>query len=225
MKKYLICLISLVLCLFVFFGCERATQNKFSACISENTFGLASSSDGKFKVDYKWGKRENPYASDGKTSPLIEYGVITATSLTGKLKNHTASYSILIDNKQYEGDFLVNPYDQTFVIDLRFIPTQTTDFEIEIINDDVAFAYTLQNVLGEGDATCDEVVSIAYNALKNSISTRLAEGETYEIYVRLVNSQNKDFKPCWYVSVYTTKNQLFAVAVDPNTRIVLARKI
>ncbi len=216
---------SLLFCLLFFTGCEIATSAKFNKCISENTFGLASFSDETFKVDYKWGKREDPYLSDGKTSDLVDYGVITVFSLKGKLKIHSASFKITIDDKLYEGDFLVNPYDASFVIDLKFIPKQTTDFGIEIFNENKSYKYNLKNVLSSEDADYLEVIKIAQDTLQKVIKEKVTKGETYEIYVRLINSQSKDFKPCWYISVYTTKNQLFAVAIDPKSKIVLARKV
>lgn len=225
MKKFLFGVIFLITCVTCLFGCEVEVSKSFKTSISENTFGLASSMDGKFKVDYKWGEREEPYASDGKTMPLVEYGVITVTSLTGKLQNHTLSYSILIDNKTFEGDFLINPYDQTFVIDLKFVPKQTTDFKINVTNNNIVYDYVLINVLKQGDADCNEAIKIAKQTLEPVLKEKLTKDENFEIYVRLINSQNKDFKPCWYVSIYTTKSQLFAVAIDPSSKIVLARKI
>jgi len=225
MKKYLYVVISLLICVFAFFGCEKSVSANFKSSISENTYGLASSCDAKFKVDYKWGTREEPYAGDGKTMPSVEFGVITVTSLTGKLADHTLSYKINIDSKNYQGDFLVNPYDQTFVIDLKFIPKQTDSFEIEVINQQKSYNYNLKNVLDLSDCNSSEAINIAKQTLEPTLNSKLSKGETYEIYVRLINSQNKDFKPCWYVSVYTSKNQLFAVAIDPKHKIVLARKI
>ncbi len=209
----------------MFTGCTTAVSKKFKSSISESTYGLASAMDSTFKVDYKWGKREEPYASDGITMPKTEYGVITVTSLVGKLENHTASYKINIDNKNYEGDFLVNPYDKTFVIDLKFIPNQTNEFLISVISNKKTYSYTLINELSEKDVDCNEAVQIAEHTLENVLKEKLDKEETYEVYVRLINSQNKDFKPCWYVSVYTTKNKLFAVAIDPKSKIVLARKV
>lgn len=225
MKKVFLCLYCFIFSVFLFAGCTTSVSKKFKSSISESTFGLASAMDAKFKVDYKWGEREEPYASDGITMPKTEYGVITVTSLMGKLENHTASFKIKIDNKNYEGDFLINPYDQTFVIDLKFVPNQTNNFAISVVNNNQTFDYTLVNELTDGDVDCNEAVKIAENTLANALKEKIEKGETYEVYVRLINSQNKDFKPCWYVSIYTTKNQLFAVAIDPKSKIVLARKV
>lgn len=219
MKRF--CLFFCLIAVFLFSGCSNFNSH-FEKNISEIHTSLFSAEDKNFFTTLSLGKRENPYIVDGQSRELVEFAVLTVYPQEVKPQSNNVNYVLTTNAKKYNGNFEVNPFDNSFVVDLEHIETDFSDITVAFIVDQIEYTYKLENQLKTNYATCEEVKSIASKQFE-SIKDSLIEKNKMqaEVYIRVIKKFGH--VPLWYVSVVSITNQLFALIIDPVSKEVIAK--
>lgn len=146
-----------------------------------------------------------------------------------KLDMMNGEYSVTIsgdkgsENIKIEKDVMGMSYSAKLMnIDKAGVPSRLT-----IVYNDKNFEMELADMMK--DITCDskKAVEIAYNELKDALKDDLTKKEFLrEVTVRYINNSKDATSPYyWYVSMLKSKDDYFAVLIDPKDGKVINKKV
>lgn len=228
MKKLLITALILV-CLFALVACGETKEpidlvnEKIS--LMETKLYTADSED--YFAELRLVDGENVTTLDGKVG---EKSVNYIFKLKPKkLDMMNGEYSITITGDKgseavkIEKDVMGMSYSAKLAnIDKAGIPSRLT-----IVYNDKNFEMELADMMK--DVTCDakKAVEVAYNELKDNLKDDFTKKEFLrEITVRYINNRKDASSPYyWYVSMIKSKDEYFAVLINPKDGSVINKKV
>ena len=196
------------------FGCKDNTNILVQEKISEVRFNLFTISSDEISVNFTSGFRENPYILNGKSENKKEFGVITVKFLKEQEnKSSLPNFVITINDMDFDGEFELNPFDQTYVQDVETYVLDDSIIFIKIMWGDYSFEGELKNLSKTFNLSSKKALNIF---IKNNID--------FEVYVKIINdpSINLD-KYYFYVCLITTNGESMSVIIDPNSQEILAK--
>lgn len=204
-----------------FAGCAKFNL-QFEKNISEIQTALFSAEDKNIFATLALGKRENPYVVDGNSEELVDFGVLTVYPQQLRPQSQNASFVLTTNQAQYDGKFEVNPFDNSFVVDLQTIETDFSKIMLSLTIDGIEYSYELQNQLQGSSANSEEVKNIASKQFESIKDKLIKNGKLQaEVYIRVIKKFGH--MPLWYVSVVTSQSDLFALIIDPASKEVIAK--
>lgn len=204
-----------------FAGCAKFNL-QFEKNISEIQTALFSAEDKNIFATLALGKRENPYVVDGNSEELVDFAVLTVYPQQLRPQSQNASFVLTTNQAQYDGKFEVNPFDNSFVVDLQTIETDFSKIMLSLTIDGIEYSYELQNQLQGSSANSEEVKNIASKQFESIKDKLIKNGKLQaEVYIRVIKKFGH--MPLWYVSVVTSQSDLFALIIDPASKEVIAK--
>lgn len=222
-QKYAIFL--LIFGLIFMFGCHSKLNQTVQEKLSEVRFNLFSGGNDEIAVRFTSGFREDPYVLNGVSQNKKEFGIITVKFLK-EISSKTAmpNFVITIESMDYDGEFELNPFDQTFVQDIETFVLDNTTVSIKICYADFVFEGDLKNVSKDFSINHKDALNVFVKEYKKDIQALLKNKTDFEVYVKILNdpSLNLD-KNYFYVCLISNSGNSFSAIIDPYSGIILAK--
>lgn len=229
MKKFL-CILSIALCGVLFVGCGSKTKNEtnFNSHLIEIRNNLFAGQNDEYYVTICTGEREEDYALDGVVKPLVQFGIITLARLDGELLSQDEyEFTLVVNGENITGSLEKNPYDNTYSADIEQAITDEAEIKLEMVIDNNNFNQTLTNVSKDFAINKDQAISIACEALKDSISNlSKEEGNSSEAFIKILKDYSgENDRYYWYVGIISPEGQTAGVLIDANSGDIISKKI
>ncbi len=227
MKKFLILLSGIIIVCTLLISFKKEDKIDLSyANIAEVRYNLFSAEDNNLIVTFMSGKREEPYVLDGVPQKEVEFGIVTIVFKIEKPNVEDVTAVLNINDKQYTSNLEENPFDGTYVYDIKTVVKDDDNLTINITWGDNNKAYNLQ--IQSQNWSCDwkKALKIASNEFKTEIENFTVNGKLEaEIYVKIIEDPSKNLdKKYWYVGLLSKTGKKIALIIDPETDEILARQ-
>jgi hypothetical protein len=193
--------------------------------MSEIVDFVVSGRNEKIYASLMCGRRESNYKSDGESSELIPYGIITLV-LLDEVSVDSVKYCLYVGVNKHQGDMKKNPYDDSWAVDIKKVFDKSENISLDIFCDENKYSIKL-NVIDQ-----DWVVNAGYvinNILikenKKNLKSLVSDGEFEgEVFVKLICEYDiYSSVYYYYVSVIGKNGSSFSLLINPKTADVLAR--
>lgn len=226
MKKiFIISLIFCFSCLIFVAGCTNNLYLSVQEKLSEVRYNLFTGGNDEINVKFTSGFREDPYILDGISQSKKEFGIITVKFLkeiSNKLTN--PNFVITIESMDYDGEFELNPFDQTFVQDIETFVLDNTTISIKICYADFVFEGELKNISNSFSINHKDALNIFVKEFKKDIQTLLKNKKDFEVYVKILSDPSLNIdKNYFYVCLLSNFGDSFSAIIDPYSGIILAK--
>lgn len=211
-----------IMVLSVLCGCDIGLKNKVYNNIAEIVDFVVVGGGDNLSISLMCGRREIEYKSDGVATELIPYGVLT---LYVDDKDITqVEYVLFVGTIKYQGDMQKNPYDSSWVADIKTSVDKSENIRVDIIIDNTKSSYKLKSVSDEWAVFSKDLIGLLIDdysdVLKGFVIDGAFEGE---VYIKLINEYElRSEHYYYYVSVVARKGGSFNILVSPMTKEVLA---
>ncbi len=184
--------------------------------IAEVRYNIYAGTGGSIHATFMSGMREKNYVVNGYATELIPFGVLTFTLPdTESTKIEQATYLLKYGTTRYEGVLEVNPFDGTYVADIKQVIDDTASLDVEIVVGDTVQDITLNKVNSDWKVDHTKALKIATkkcNAeLKKYVVDNYFEGE---VYIKIINEPDTP-NYYWYVSFLSRNAINVAALIDP----------
>ncbi len=216
MKKIATLTLMCILALTSFTGCTskmlKLTQNN----IAEVRYNIYAGTGGTIHATFMSGMREKNYVVNGYATELIPFGVLTFTLPdTENTKPEQATYILKYGTTRYEGELEVNPFDGTYVADIKQVIDDTASLDVEVVMGNTVQNITLNKVNSDWKVDHAKALKIATKKcdahLKKYVVDNYFEGE---VYIKIINEPNTP-NYYWYVSFLNRNATNVAALIDP----------
>lgn len=175
-------------------------------------------------VDLISGTREQNYVVNGYCTDSIAFGVVTFKILTD-INIDTANYVLTIGTTRYDGILERNPYDNTYMCDVKALINTNDVITAKIIAGEFVESVELNNITADWNVNSDNALKLAVSELTKELKTFIENDEfKAESYIKIVNDDEVDETYYWYVSFVGRNGKTYAVIIDPISNEILAKK-
>jgi hypothetical protein len=230
MKKFKFGFVFVVLCMSVVLlsGCfSNKLYNLSVNKLAEVRYNLYYGGNTDIEVTLMSGKREKDYIINGYCTEPVEFGVLTFKVLDDDLElSGEQFYVLVVGTTRYDGNLEKNPFDGTYVADLKKIIESDLKMTAKIMIGTFVHEVELKNATKDWVVNHDEALKIACKELKPELETFIENGEfAGEVYVKIITE--KEFTSdtyYWYVNFVNRTGKTLAIIIDPMTKEILAKK-
>lgn len=223
MKKFFIVLIccSLLLC-----GCNSSKAYDFAVNnLAEVRYNLYATSTEDISVTLMSGKREKDYVVNGYCTDPIEFGVITFNVLADVVLPDVVNFVLTVGTTRYDGMLEKNPFDGSYVYDVKKIIDSGDVITAKIIAGDFVKDAELISVTKNFNVNWQNALKLACSELKNELNDFVEDGVFKgECYVKIINDDEVDDNFYWYVNFVNRSGKNYAVVIDPISHEIMAKK-
>lgn len=217
MKK-IIAMICTLCMLFSLSSCSFGEEDYSNISRIENAYYIGETDN--YYVVMTAGKSETPTLIDGYAGKLYDYAKITLQIKSGYSSDY--SYYIAIGEEGFSGDFQNEVLGGNLMCELEVANLSEQSYNLTISYGNTSETVTLESIVSDSYKKWNEAKEIAYSSLSQNISALTENGETYEVYVKLVYDSDNQ-KSSWYVA-YASQSDLCAVLIDPETGEITAKR-
>ena len=203
-------------------GCNIGLKNKVYNNISEMVDFVVVGGDDNMSISLMCGRRELEYKSNGIATQLIPYGVLTLYGVGEDVKE--VDYVLFVGTIKYQGDMQKNPYDSSWVADMKTVVDESENISVDILIDNAKVSYKLKSASKEWEVASKDLIDLLIDdysdILKEFIKDGVFEGE---VYIKLINEYEMYANHYYYyVSIVERNGGSFNILVSPTTKEVLA---
>ena len=227
MKKFVflfsVCLITIML----FPGCtnlkvyELAKNN-----IAEQRENLFVGENENIKATLISGKREKEYVINGYCTEPCEFGVLTFTIKNEQNLSDNVNYVLTIGTTRFDGILEKNPYDGTYVCDIKKTVLNEEMISAKIIAGEFVESVELKSVILNWNVNHDDALKLACKELNKELETFI-ENDVFngECYIKILNDSDiGDTSYFWYVNFVSRNGKNYAVIINPISNEIMAKK-
>ncbi len=186
------------LCVLSLSGCGMSVEENISQNVSEYRQNFFIGIGENFSVTFTDGEREKDFIADGVKSPLVDFGVIVVKTNDLSQKK----FVFYIGDEKIEGEFEVNPFDNSLVADICKKVSKDDNLTIEYNGEKVVLACLSKEWKVDYNKAFDIFVQKNKEKLKIYNTNNGFEGE---IYIKIV-SDKKDMSDIYYYVLCVTRN-------------------
>lgn len=228
MKKYIFVFVCFITCFIVLTGCSSVEYRLAKENIAEIRECLYVGENKEINATLSCGKREKDYVINGYATELIEFGVLTFELLkpVDEFENFEPMFVLFVGTKRYDGVLEKNPFDGTYVADIKKNINTTDVVNAKIMCGTFSSEVNLNLLTDTWEINCEDALKIACKNQKENIKNFEENGAFLaEVYVKIVNDEeiNKD-EYFWYVNFVGRKGRNFAVIINTQNGEVMAEK-
>jgi len=223
MKKFsLLLLVSLL----VFCGCANLKiYDKVINNLAEVRYNLYSGKTENINVTLMSGKREKNYVVNGYCTDSVDFGVITFKVKSDITMTKEINFVLTVGTTRYDGILEQNPFDGSYVYDLRNIIDSEEVITAKIIAGEFVESVELTSVTNNFNVNWDNALKIACKELNDSLQTFIENDEFKgECYVKLICDEDILGTYYWYVNFVSRFGKSYSVIIDPITNEIMAKK-
>lgn len=172
------------------------------------------------------GKREKDYVVNGFCTEPTEFGVLTFMFKTDVALPETVNYVLTVGTTRYDGVLEQNPYDGSFVCDVKKIIESSEVISAKIIAGEFVESVEVKSVTSNWNVNADNALKLACSELKQELNTFIENDEFYaECYIKIINDPDVDKDNYfWYVNFVGRNNKTYAVVINPISNEIMAKK-
>lgn len=228
MRKKIIIAAFCLLLLVCFVACDKIEEPQFALSDSVSYYDthLYTGETTNFAVAIVRGRREENFIADGTTGELIDFSTIKITPLHMDLFNKQYSYTLKGVDNEIEGELSKDMFGVSFSAEIKDIDTIGDIVNVTIKSKDIEETIELNNKLKDM-LDWEDVLSIAEGEFKEKIESELEseEGFNREIHIKFINNRTDRNSPYyWYLSFISSRNNYWAILIDPETGTVASKK-
>ena len=225
MKKYTLIAFLFLSFLLIFSGCKNSVNVLVQEKISEVRFNLYNACSEEINVDFTSGFREDPYILNGKSESKKEFGVITVKFLKEiENKSTLPNFVITINDMDFDGEFELNPFDQTYCSDIETFVLDDSTIHIKVIWGDFLFESDLKNISNTFNINHSKALNIFIKEYSKNIKNLLKNKTDFEVYVKIINDPSLEIKKNYfYVCLITTNGESMSIVISTDTGEILAK--
>ena len=222
MKKRLIVYFMLIACCFIGVGCGKSYREICLLQISETRenyfFGQAQS----FVANFTSGRREKEFVYDGKSTELIDYGVIVVDFNGADFGMELPQFELAINGEIIYGELEYNPFNNTYCFDICRKVEEDDVVELYII--DIDERIVLDNLSGQWKVDFNDAFKIAIDCLKDNLKVAIVDGVFQgEIYQKLLSTSMRDKDSVyWQICVLMQNGEIYTCTIDTKSGDVVA---
>lgn len=225
MKKVL-AIFSLIFVIIFTFGCDNNLTKIVSESISEVRYNLFEIQNEQLSVFFTSGFREDPYVIDGISNAKKEFGVVTVRFLTD-ISDYSGlpSFVLTVNDMDFDGDFELNPFDQTYVQDIETFVLDDSTISIKVLWNSFEFEGNLTNISKNFVINYKDALKITVKEFKPQLK-KMIKNHTLlgEVYIKIISDPSYLLdKKYWYVCVIGREGENYSVIIDPTTKQILAK--
>ena len=224
MKKLYLSLLSTV-CVFILCGCGYSRiYDMAHSNVAECRQVMYVGKTNNLSVNLISGTREQNYVVNGYCTDSISFGVLTFKILTD-INIDTANYVLTIGTTRYDGILERNPYDNTYMCDVKTLINTNDVITAKIIAGEFVESVELNNITADWNVNSDNALKLAVSELTKELKTFIENDEfKAECYIKIVNDDEVNEMYYWYVSFVGRNGKTYAVIIDPISNEILAKK-
>ncbi len=227
--------IFLLICFFICFvistglaftGCTNKYVNLTKENLAEVRHNLYAGETDNLSVTFMSGYREKDYVINGYNTQLIEFGVVTINLKNDNIsKSDTANYVLLVNTNRYEGECEINPFDGSYVADIKQLVSQDADISLKFTIGSFTEEIALNNVSSAWKIDYNEALNIACKQLKPQLKKMINGTFMGETYIKIIyDNKIQSGEYFWFVNFVGRTGTTHSVIIHPNTGEVLAKK-
>ena len=218
MKKRLLAY-ALLFGIFCLTGCSNKMLNLASSNIAEVRYNIYSGNTNEISATFMSGLREKDYIVNGYATKLTPFGILTFNLHNVQIDNtDTATYLLKHGTTRYEGELEVNPFDGTYVADIKKLIDDSSSLNVQIVVGTFTQELILHKVNSDWKVNHDEALKIATKYCKSELKNY--EENNYflgEVYIKIIEDTNTLNEYLWYVSFLNRNGTNTAVLINPHT--------
>lgn len=217
MKKFvkIACFVIFISAVCVFLcSCVTKFEDKINACVSEYRENYFYTKSGDISASFTDGKREKNYVYDGKSSQLVDYGVILV--FVKDFAGDKLKFEMKINDEMLAGEMERNPFDKSFVFDIERKVKSTDNLALYLVDFDATL--NLENLSKSWKISCAQALTIFINANKIELKKYIV-GDCFdgEIFIKIVSDKQDEDNIYFYVLAVLKDAQVFGALIDVNT--------
>lgn len=228
MKKVLLVILSLVLCVGLLVGCseKKTEQDMVMDSISYEHKGMYVGSSEDFGVAITNGSKEITMMLDGVKGEMMDYAMITIAPKKVELFAKSFKYTLVGDKGEISGECKRAVIGINHVADIMDLDKIGTIKSVKVSYDDKNLDIELKNCM-EGKINARVAVEAVYNASKDDMKSLFVEGKFMaEIHAKYtIDRTSEEPKYYWYVSIMNGNDSSIYALVNPDNAEVVAKKV
>lgn len=212
-------------CMLIFSSCKINLNETLSLSLSEVRYNLFSASNEKVNVKFTSGFREDPYVLNGKSENKKEFGILVVKFLTETPPSSALpSFVISINSMDFDGDFELNPFDQTYVQDIETFVLDDSKIVVKIVFGDFIYESELKSISNSFNINHKQALNIFTKQFQVKIEDYIKNNISFEIYVKIIDDPSLQIdKNYFYVALITNTGENLSVIIDPMSSKILAK--
>ena len=206
-----------------FSGCGVRTKTMVWNNIAEIVDFVVCGEKNDMSISLMCGRREVLYSLDGVATELIPYGIITVC-VPNNMQVDNIEYVLFVGVNKYNGSMQKNPYNNTWVADIKTAVNQNDNISIDIYLDDNKYSTKLNRVDQDWVVSSNEIVdNILLSKYKQQVGKFIVDNEfAGEVYVKLINDDTYSNWFYYYLSIQGKDGSNMSVLISPETAEILA---
>lgn len=227
MKKKILCLLVLTLCLFGLTACKSSKIDITNYLIEERNC-LFTAEDENYSVTFSTGLREKDYALDGVKNEMVDFAVLTLARIDRQPIQTTAcEYVLTVNDEVLSGSLTRSELDNTYSCDLEKAVAADSQIHVQINFTGYTFEKDLANTSSEFTVDKDAAIELANGELCEELNNFNKDKNNFEAVMKIVKdystSEVKNYY--WYVGVVAKNGETLGVLIDAVSGEVIAKKI
>lgn len=226
MKKIVCVFFVLFIACVIMISCTDTNYIAIQNSLSEERKNIFIGETEDFSVNFMTGKREKDYVINGYNTELIDFGVVTFTLKNDRFNDENLKCIVEINNKKYEEILEKNPFDGSFVADIKTAVENYQSIFVKLKANNYENECELTNLNSEWKINNKKALEIAYKNFKRKLKKQISNGEFEgEVYIKILNntSVSKD-DYLWYINFVCRNGKNYACIIDTNSSKVLAKR-
>lgn len=227
MKKKILCLLVLTLCLFGLTACKSSKIDLTNYLIEERNC-LFTAEDDDYSVTFSTGLREKNYALDGVKNEMMDFAVLTLARIDRQpILTSECQYVLTINDEVLRGQLTKSDLDNTFSCDLEKFVSNDSSIHVKIDFQGYTFEKDLTNTTGEFTVDKTAAIKLANGELGEELNNFNKDKNNFEAVMKIVKDYStSDVKNYyWYVGVVAKNGETLGVLIDAVSGEVIAKKI
>ena len=205
-------------------GCSLGLENKIYNNLSEIVDFVVCGDSDAMSVSFMCGRREVEYKINGYSTELIPYGVLCVSLKNDDENIGNVGYVLFVGTIKYQGDMQKNPYDGTWVADIKTIIDKNENISVDIVINETKSSFKLKSVDEGWNVASNDLVEMLVDRYKEQLKSMVIDSVFEgEVYIKLItDTEGYSSQYYYYVAVVDRKGGSFNFLVSPKTKEILA---
>ena len=228
MKKFICLVLLLVTCVIFIDACSSKLLEQMQSNITEVHYNIYVGASDEVSCSYSGGKRKQTYLLNGYSTPLIDFGLLTFVVNNTNATDDTPTFTLTYNNITLDGVLEKNPYDGSYVTDIRKIITDVPNMIATIRIGSYTKSINLLPISPNRKITYNDALQIVIQQNKKLIKNLFVHDKEFggKIYIKILHDHTNNGTDIyyWFVSILGRNGNKLGVLIDNMTGKIVATK-